>query len=518
MSECILTDYGETQIANALTTGSTINIFTVKIGSSNSFNLVPSLTTIPNIVDTITDNEVLSKVVLREDTMEFRVYLGTNFGTYDIGAISLWDNTDQMLIAGKVDNIIHKTATTADAYGNTVQFKLPINLSNISQLVTSIGTEFFVDGKTILLSSQNQLTSGVVPHHVFDIFQNASLETPPGALPMWTGELVYTEGSRDEFFAKAQAAANGGFIRTLTESAWQSEVASKGWTNAFVINANDKSIRLPKYKGILYMSDPSTSETNKVTGSASGTYGFITIPTYIQVDTAAVPATIAQCNAFTESLRNFANQFVTLGTKQSPSADKTWGGAQVFNNIVTTNNTLNAKGTNNLSGATKISGTLTSSGNGNFTGNTYNCNGTWTFNDIIQGTTYRALWGDLAEYYESDKRYPEGTLIKFGGIKEITIANVSVNGVISTEPGFILNAKKKLKKHDLPVAIAGRVPVRVLGRVRKFDNLTLSEIDGVAKVYNPDMDLGKPIIAKSLENKLENSESLVLCVTNFNLL
>lgn len=516
MSECILTDYGEAQIANALATGSTINILTVKIGSSNSFDLVPTITTIPSIVDTITDTEVLSKVVLREDTMEFRVYLGTNFGTYDIGAISLWDDTDQMLIAGKLDDIVHKTSTTADAYGNTVQFKLPINLSNISQLVTSIGTEFFVDGKTILLSSQNQLTSGVVPHHVFDIFQNASLETPPGALPMWTGELVYTEGSRDEFFTKAQDAANNGYIRTLTESAWQSEVSSKGWTNAFVINANDKSIRLPKYKGILYMSDPSTSETNKATGSSSGTYGFITVPTYIQVDTAAVPATVAQCNAFTESLRNFANQFVTLGTVQSPAAAKTWGGAQTFNGIVTTNNTLNAKGTNNLSGATTISGALTSSGNGTFTGSTYNCNGTWTFNNTIQGTSYRALWADLAEFYKSDKKYPAGTLIKFGGVKEITIADTDANGVISTEPGYVLNATNKPSKYDLPVALAGRVPVRVLGKVRKFDRLVISEIDGVAKVYNPEVDCGKTIIAVALENKSFGTEGLVLCATKFN--
>lgn len=512
--KCILTTYGEQQIATALASGSQMIINTVQLGSTNDFTLDPSMITVPNSVFTTTSTSVLSSVVLGADTMEFRVYLGTNIGPFQIGSIGIFDDQGGLILVAKLDNLVTKTITTEEDTGNTLQFKLPINISNVSQLVTSIGTQFFVDGVTIRLSSDNKLTAAIVPHHVFDIFQNASTKTPPGAYPMWTGEVIYCEGSREEFFNEAVSRQNNNEIRTLSESAWQSEVQSKGWTDAFVINSTDKSVRLPKYKGILYMSDPSTSESNKATGNTSGTYGFITVPTYIQVETTAVPATVAQCNAFTETLRNFATQFVTLATNQTITANKTWSGTNTFNGNVTAK-VVNATGQVTSSGGLTVSGGMNVTSNASFTGTTYTANGTWTFNNTIQGTSYRALWADLAEYYKSDKVYPAGTLIKFGGIKEITVADIDANGVISTAPGLTLNTRKHMGKKELPVAMVGRVPVRVTGRVRKFDRLVLSEIEGVAKVYNPDTDQHKTVIAVALKSKLRGEEGLVLCSTRF---
>ena len=75
------------------------------------------------------------------------------------------------------------------------------------------------------------------------------------------------------------------------------------------------------------------------------------------------------------------------------------------------------------------------------------------------GRSYRAQWGDLAEFYRSDKVYLPGTLITIGyGKEEITIADIECNGVISSEPGYTLGDKHD--KYDLPVALTGKVPVR----------------------------------------------------------
>lgn len=512
--KCILTSYGEQQIATALASGSQMIINTVQLGSTNNFTLDPSMITIHDSVFTSSSTSILSSVVLSADTMEFRVYLGTNIGPFQIGSIGIFDSQGGLILVAKLDELVDKTITTEEENGNTLQFKLPINITNISQLVTSIGTQFFVDGITIRLSSDNKLTSAIVPHHIFDIFQNASTKAPPGAFPMWTGELIYCEGSREQFFNEAVARQNNNEIRTLTEAQWTEEVNSKGWTNAFVIDATNKSVRLPRYKGLLYMDNPAVTDTNKATGNSSGTYGFITVPTYIQVDTTAVPATVAQCNAFTETLRNFAAQFVTLATPQTITADKTWSGTNTFNGNVTAK-VVNATGQVTSSGGLTVSGGMNVTSNASFTGTTYTANGTWTFNNTIQGTSYRALWADLAEYYKSDKVYPAGTLIKFGGIKEITVADTDANGVISTAPGLTLNTRKTMGKKELPVAMVGRVPVRVTGRVRKFDRLVLSEIEGVAKVYNPDTDKNKTVIAVALESKLRGEEGLVLCSTRF---
>ena len=96
-----------------------------------------------------------------------------------------------------------------------------------------------------------------------------------------------------------------------------------------------------------------------------------------------------------------------------------------------------------------------------------------TFDKEINGTVLRARWGDICEYYISDKKYEPGTLVMFGGEKEVTISNGrTVNGIVTTKPGFILNGDAT-DSNDISVGIAlsGKVPVKVVGVVRKFDKL-----------------------------------------------
>lgn len=139
--------------------------------------------------------------------------------------------------------------------------------------------------------------------------------------------------------------------------------------------------------------------------------------------------------------------------------------------------------------------------------------GSNTFNNVVQGTAFRTYWGDLAEIYETDKEYPKGTLVKFGGDKEITIADTQVNAVISSEPGLILNTQNKTGQ---AIALIGRVPVRVIGNCKKFDYLTLSDVPGVATVLE-DNEFPLNVIARALENKDYVEEGLVLCVIKFDL-
>lgn len=132
--------------------------------------------------------------------------------------------------------------------------------------------------------------------------------------------------------------------------------------------------------------------------------------------------------------------------------------------------------------------------------------GAKTFTDYITGLGLRASAADLAERYESDKNYPIGTLIKFGGEKEITIADYEVNGVISEKPAILLNDDEI----GLPVALIGKTKIRVLGAVKKFNKLALSTaVNGVA-IKAPE---GSQVIAIALEDKDTTEEGLVYCVT-----
>ena len=101
--------------------------------------------------------------------------------------------------------------------------------------------------------------------------------------------------------------------------------------------------------------------------------------------------------------------------------------------------------------------------------------------NMLYGVSLCALWADLAEMYESDKNYSPGTLVKFGGEKELTIANHGdiANGVVTTSPALLLNAKDCNDKTMCGIALVGRTYVKVIGPVKKFSNLYLHD-NGVA--------------------------------------
>lgn len=128
----------------------------------------------------------------------------------------------------------------------------------------------------------------------------------------------------------------------------------------------------------------------------------------------------------------------------------------------------------------------------------------------IDGTCMRAMWADLAENYESDNPYPPGTLVKFGGEKEITIATDTANAVVTTRPGFSLN--ESMTKDCLGIALVGRVPVRVVGKVQKFNKIGISDIPGVGTVIKESKPIGIALESSDIEE-----EKLIECVVQLTL-
>lgn len=125
--------------------------------------------------------------------------------------------------------------------------------------------------------------------------------------------------------------------------------------------------------------------------------------------------------------------------------------------------------------------------------------------DRFLGTALQAKWADLAETYEADAEYAPGTLIRFGGEKEITLANFGeCNGVISTAPAYLMNAEAK----GLPVAMIGRVPVRVFGAIKKFDKIYMN----MAAPGTACTEVNGEAIGIALEENDFIGEKLVTCV------
>jgi hypothetical protein len=121
------------------------------------------------------------------------------------------------------------------------------------------------------------------------------------------------------------------------------------------------------------------------------------------------------------------------------------------------------------------------------------------FNNIFaQATT--ALYADLAEVYEADADYAPGTVVSFGGSKEVSIstryADPAVAGVISANPSYLMN-NGLTADHRAIVALTGRVPTSVTGTVSK-GSMMISAGNGRAMACTtPAMGT---VIGKALEN------------------
>jgi hypothetical protein len=118
------------------------------------------------------------------------------------------------------------------------------------------------------------------------------------------------------------------------------------------------------------------------------------------------------------------------------------------------------------------------------------------------GTATTAKYADVAEVYVSDKEYDPGTVVMFGGDKEITATylygQTAVAGVISTNPAYLMNSETT----GLPVALLGRVPCKVVGPVSKGDFIVSSNMLGVgigSKFYIPGAVIGKSLVNKDTD-------------------
>ena len=111
----------------------------------------------------------------------------------------------------------------------------------------------------------------------------------------------------------------------------------------------------------------------------------------------------------------------------------------------------------------------------------------------ITGTSSAAKYSDIAERYETDGANEAGTIMIFGGDKEVTAstkyAQTKIAGVISTAPAYMMNSEAGSDETHPYIALQGRVPCKVVGKVRKGDIIVASEYAGVGQAWaNEDID------------------------------
>ena len=126
------------------------------------------------------------------------------------------------------------------------------------------------------------------------------------------------------------------------------------------------------------------------------------------------------------------------------------------------------------------------------------------FNRLF-ATATTALYADVAERFAADEELAPGTVVELGGAAEITRSkqdlSENVFGVISTNAAYLMNGGAGEDNTHPPVAMTGRVPVQVVGVVRKGDRL-VSAGDGVARAAQPGEATAFNVIGRALVDKL----------------
>ena len=127
---------------------------------------------------------------------------------------------------------------------------------------------------------------------------------------------------------------------------------------------------------------------------------------------------------------------------------------------------------------------------------------------LFQGTATSARYADLAEKYLADADYETGTVVMVGGDKEVTASTWGQRavGVVSANPAYMMNSELEGGTY---IALKGRVPVKVIGAVRKGDRLVAGD-RGCAQVAQDRLDVFAIAMESSDNDDVKLIESVVL--------
>ena len=183
-----------------------------------------------------------------------------------------------------------------------------------------------------------------------------------------------------------------------------------------------------------------------------------------------------------------------------------------YSNSNVANYLPNFAGQLGTTGATHFGNTLTTGGNtvqGDITGN-------W---QLSTGSRLLATYADLAERFEADAYYDAGTVVEMGGEKEITAVQYDLSddvfGVVSDTAAYLMNSGAGDDITHPPVAVGGRVKVKVTGKVKKGQRL-VSAGNGMARAALPGEATAFNIIGRALEDKITTEVGTVEAFVKIN--
>ena len=340
-----------------------------------------------------------------------------------------------------------------------------VTASGFVTLATSTGT-----GNGVLLGNIQQIAAGTVLANLTAGTASPTAQTPAAVVGAAGGILNSSFGASGVMTVTYNGISSAGNVYSVT-SASVTNAAS-----TLVQSASDKSVDVGSLKIATYKTlDISGSTLNHYT---PGSVNFLTA-------TGSTPANTVLTTYGTLDTSNGTLKATQITTGASATTASMTGKYQVQSGSAIDLYTY---------GGTLLTSTLSTG----LATNTGTILGTWSLSGASQ---LQATYSDLAEWYRADTEYEPGTVLVFGGDAEVTtttaINDTRAAGIVTTDPAYIMN--QELEGTRACLALAGRVPCKVVGRVKKGDMLTTSATPGYAvKAMTPTLGA---IIGKALEDK-----------------
>ena len=135
--------------------------------------------------------------------------------------------------------------------------------------------------------------------------------------------------------------------------------------------------------------------------------------------------------------------------------------------------------------------------------------GTWS---LIGASRLQATYADLAERFAADDVLDPGTVVEIGGEAEITAVKYELSedvfGVVSNTAAYLMNSGAGNDETHPPIAVSGRVEVKVKGKVKKGQRL-VSAGNGYARAANDGEANAFNTIGRALTDKTTDGDGFV---------
>jgi hypothetical protein len=487
----------------------------------------PTITTFPNIYNGITLYNTSSPVYAGTatnaqllDSLDSTDFMRATANTSTTGTVAILNNFGLTVGASNVF-AVNTTSTDANIKSNISNGNLVIQ-ANVGGTTYNVARAV---GTTGVFAVSNAMTAGTTVSAVGNVTGgNIVTAGQVTATANITGGNIISAAAVSGVSLVSSGNVDSGNLRTAGQISAAGNITSAANVAGTYFIGNGSALTGLSLGVSVTKFVNGTSEGNVGTSGGNINFNVGGVSNVVVIDTSTLYANVLSAQSITKSGTNavgnigssssfFNTVFGNIynGTVISVAGNVT--GANInTGGLVSAGTTVSATG--NITGGNLITAGLVSTASITKTGSNAvgNIGSSSNYFNQVFATATTALYADVAERFAADEVLEPGTVVELGGSQEITraVTDLSENvfGVISTRPAYTMNGGAGEDSTHPKVAMTGRVPVNVIGIIRKGDRLVAAGA-GLARAAQSGEATAFNVIGRSLVDKTTTQQGTV---------